>query len=1122
MSQTINAQNAIADARSGDDRIALQMQAQSATQGRRVGFLAAGAGLRRRRRQVTFLDFNKEKIQTQTIDALTQQMESQREYTKQQALREMESKLGASNLTFALQLFASFLLLGTFVFSLGEGWTAVEAFYFSFVTLTTIGYGDFSPTGITMRLLLALYCIVGLGVIGFCLGAVMEYVSARADAAEYDDKFTIGAFYRGITRAIVLWVVLLNIAGFIFAFSENWLIWDGVWFAFTTMTTIGYGDMGNFYKSAKLPNATAAQCAEDWKCAHTFNSTGDGTYGCSCQLSSHGKLLVIIISVLGLGAIGNILDTVSVLLQKLTQMRAELQLTHLILSRKNMADSANAGGVNPKFIEGIKNSLEESEHQKNWIKEENAKITLGSLVQMEGESWTGQVMTVRDDEGENGAPLGVVILTGEERAAKMLWCNAKVLNVVQKSDEEEKPKQVEAEESKGAAKIEVADKPQASRPEKLDTSEEADIEDMREACDKLGLTMSQLKTQADRNLDGQLTKHELKALVEQVLGERQVTPLDLAKFADDHDIRLSVLQRVATEFAGDDGLLQMRELQELHSALEAFNKDSEATSCIPAWLRHKLSHGVMGIFTQFIMRLSFVFICQIIAAVVMNGLEDWGLLNSWYFIVITTTTVGYGDFYPVTVAGRLATMAFAIVGLGVTVNNLSWLGDIRDEILLKVSDCIYASFCKAHWFRDSEQFILSHMTRASPHEIARAQERDAMTRKLLAAAHAGSNKVSPMADGHSDAKLPESMDDTEGTPVFMLDTEGRIIFWSHVAEKLTGRSENEVRSKPLRKFVRRSTGSEVSKLVGEAVKNPSVTFKQKVIHFLHKDADKFIEAGHAPAADAKMFTRGMALNCSAVKGRHNKESKVIGVVGREKRLASDKTDRILLAEAIANMLVSFLYCSFGGVIYMLNVPYESRPSLPDITYYAFVTVTTVGYGDLTPSTDFEKVYICVWMMFGLVLMAGLLDTVSKMVLNDQDERMAEVRGECLTELSKLDEHVETIQHHQEELSKALFDQFGDLTPEQLLQMKAAYEHEHELGDGYDSSESEGEAIAPSMTAPPSTQRQPQKLGGPPGRSASAAAGLGKQMAVMMKAIDALRKTSAQQQAKIVAIEKQLK
>ena len=58
--------------------------------------------------------------------------------------------------------------------------------------------------------------------------------------------------------------------------------------------------------------------------------------------------------------------------------------------------------------------------------------SLGSLVQMEGESWTGQVMKVRDDEAENGAPLGVVILTGNDRAAKMLWCNEKVLKVVQK------------------------------------------------------------------------------------------------------------------------------------------------------------------------------------------------------------------------------------------------------------------------------------------------------------------------------------------------------------------------------------------------------------------------------------------------------------------------------------------------------------------------------------------------------------------------------------------------------------------------------------------------------------------------------------------------------------------
>ena len=38
----------------------------------------------------------------------------------------MEEKLGASRLSFSLNLFLMFLLLGTFVFSLGEGWTAGE------------------------------------------------------------------------------------------------------------------------------------------------------------------------------------------------------------------------------------------------------------------------------------------------------------------------------------------------------------------------------------------------------------------------------------------------------------------------------------------------------------------------------------------------------------------------------------------------------------------------------------------------------------------------------------------------------------------------------------------------------------------------------------------------------------------------------------------------------------------------------------------------------------------------------------------------------------------------------------------------------------------------------------
>lgn len=39
-----------------------------------------------------------------------------------------------------------FSIVPAFIFKYIEGWTALDAFYFTIITLTTIGFGDLTPT----------------------------------------------------------------------------------------------------------------------------------------------------------------------------------------------------------------------------------------------------------------------------------------------------------------------------------------------------------------------------------------------------------------------------------------------------------------------------------------------------------------------------------------------------------------------------------------------------------------------------------------------------------------------------------------------------------------------------------------------------------------------------------------------------------------------------------------------------------------------------------------------------------------------------------------------------------------------------------------------------------------
>jgi len=50
-------------------------------------------------------------------------------------------------------------LLGTLVYRRLEGWSLVDALYFSVVTLATVGFGDLHPTTVAAKLLTVLYIL---------------------------------------------------------------------------------------------------------------------------------------------------------------------------------------------------------------------------------------------------------------------------------------------------------------------------------------------------------------------------------------------------------------------------------------------------------------------------------------------------------------------------------------------------------------------------------------------------------------------------------------------------------------------------------------------------------------------------------------------------------------------------------------------------------------------------------------------------------------------------------------------------------------------------------------------------------------------------------------------------
>lgn len=70
------------------------------------------------------------------------------------------------------------LATGTIVYHLTEKWTWVTSYYFSVTTLSTVGYGDYTPTTNFAKIFTTFYIFAGVGIITTFITATMR---RRAD-----------------------------------------------------------------------------------------------------------------------------------------------------------------------------------------------------------------------------------------------------------------------------------------------------------------------------------------------------------------------------------------------------------------------------------------------------------------------------------------------------------------------------------------------------------------------------------------------------------------------------------------------------------------------------------------------------------------------------------------------------------------------------------------------------------------------------------------------------------------------------------------------------------------------------------------------------------------------------
>lgn len=140
-------------------------------------------------------------------------------------------------------------------------WDFYNSFYFAYTVVSTIGYGNLAPTTMLSRILMIFYGLIGIPMNGILLTQLGEFFGhvfvkahqkyksyKRGHSDYYARKLTTFETGRvGLAAQIFIhlmpgFVMFIFFPAFLFCYYERWTYDEAVYYAFVTLTTIGFGD----------------------------------------------------------------------------------------------------------------------------------------------------------------------------------------------------------------------------------------------------------------------------------------------------------------------------------------------------------------------------------------------------------------------------------------------------------------------------------------------------------------------------------------------------------------------------------------------------------------------------------------------------------------------------------------------------------------------------------------------------------------------------------------------------------------------------------------------------------------------------------------------------------------